>query len=79
MKEKSYFEVLKEIERDRDKCNKYERFDVQLLLGSICAKLVEQVEKDEKVESINYTIPIRDITVRRLKKSEGDSDGICEI
>ena len=50
MKEKSYFEVLKEIERDRDKCNKYERFDVQLLLGSICAKLVEQVEKDEKVE-----------------------------
>jgi len=45
MKEKSYFEVLKEIERDRDKCNKYERFDVQLLLGSICAKLVEQVEK----------------------------------
>ena len=32
MKEKSYFEVLKEIERDRDKCNKYERFDVQLLL-----------------------------------------------
>ena len=79
MKEKSYFEVLKEIERDRDKCNKYERFDVQLLLGSICAKLVEQVEKDEKVESINYTIPIRDLTVRRLKKSEGDSDGICEI
>lgn len=53
MKERSYFEVLKEIERDRDKCNKYERFDVQLLLGSICAKLVEQVEKDEKVESIN--------------------------
>ena len=46
MKEKSYFEVLKEIERDRDKCNKYERFDVQLLLGSICAKLVEQVEQD---------------------------------
>ena len=38
MKEKSYFEVLKEIERDCDKCNKYERFDVQLLLGSICAK-----------------------------------------
>lgn len=83
MKEKSYFEVLKEIECDRDKCNKYERFDVQLLLGSICAKLVEQVEKDEKVESINYTIPIRDqvydITVKRLKKSEGVSDGICEI
>lgn len=88
MKEKSYFEVLKEIERDRDKCNKdkcnkYERFDVQLLLGSICAKLVEQVEKDEKVESINYTIPIRDqvydITVRQLKKNEGESDGICEI
>ena len=83
MKKKSYFEVLKEIERDRDKCNKYERFDVQLLLGSICAKLVEQVEKDEKVESINYTIPIRDqiydITVRRLKKNEGGSDGICEI
>ena len=77
MKEKSYFEVLKEIERDRDKCNKYERFDVQLLLGSICAKLIEQVE------SINYTIPIRDqvydITVKRLKKNEGVSDGICEI
>ena len=26
MREKSYYEVLKEIERDRDKCNKYERF-----------------------------------------------------
>ena len=74
IKEKSYFEILKEIERDRDKGNKYERFDVQLLLGSICAKLVEQVEKDEKVESIDYTIPIRDqvydITVRRLKRAK---------
>nr|DAY27275.1 MAG TPA: hypothetical protein [Caudoviricetes sp.] len=80
MKEKTYFEVLGEIERSRDK---YKHFDVQLLLGSICAKLVEQVKQDEKVESINYTIPIRDqlynITVSRLEKSEGVSDGIREI
>lgn len=78
MREKSYYEVLTEMEKE-----KYNKLDVQLSLGAICAGLVEQVEKDEKVESINYTIPIRDqvydITVRRLKKNEGESDGICEI
>lgn len=58
MKEKSYFEVLKEIERDRDKCNKYERFDVQLSLGAICAGLVKELQNDKKLNEINYTIPI---------------------
>lgn len=73
MREKTYYEVLEEIECVRDK-NKYEHFDVQLSLGATCAKLVEQVEKDKKLRSAHIAIPIRDqlydITVYRLENEK---------
>lgn len=53
MKEKTYYEVLAEMEKE-----KYNKLDVQLSLGAICAGLVKQLKSDKELNEINYTIPI---------------------
>lgn len=53
MKEKTYYEVLEEMEE-----KKYDELDVQLSLGAICAGLVKELQNDKKLNEINYTIPI---------------------
>ena len=53
MKEKTYYEIIVEMEG-----KKYDRLDVQLSLGAICAELVKQLQKDKQLNEINYTIPI---------------------
>ena len=53
MKEKTYYEVLAEIEKE-----KYNKLDVQLSLGTICAGLVKELQNDKELNEINYTIPI---------------------
>lgn len=53
MKEKTYYEVIVEMEG-----KKYDRLDVQLSLGAICAELVKQLQNDKQLNGINYTIPI---------------------
>lgn len=53
MKEKTYYEVLAEIEKE-----KYNKSDVQLSLWAICAGLVKELQNDKKLNEINYTIPI---------------------
>ena len=53
MKEKTYYEVIVEMEG-----KKYDRLDVQLSLGAICAELVKQLQNDKQLNEINYTIPI---------------------
>lgn len=55
MKEKTYYEVLAEAEIEKEKYNK---LDVQLSLGAICAGLVKELQNDKKLNEINYTIPI---------------------
>ena len=37
---------------------KYNKLDVQLSLGAICAGLVKQLKSDKELNEINYTIPI---------------------
>lgn len=53
MKEKSYFEVLEEMDG-----KKYDRLETQLSLGAICAGLVKELQNDKELNEINYTIPI---------------------
>lgn len=64
MKEKTYYEVLEEMEG-----KKYDHFKTKLSLGAICAGLVEQLQNDKQLDEINYTIPIEkqlyEISVRK--------------
>lgn len=64
MKEKTYYEVLAEIEDE-----KYDELETQLSLGAICAGLVKELQNDKKLNEINYTIPIEkqlyEISVRK--------------
>nr|DAU93715.1 MAG TPA: hypothetical protein [Caudoviricetes sp.] len=66
MKEKTYYEVLEEMEMEG---KEYDRFKTKLSLGAICAGLVEQLQNDKQLNEINYTIPIEkqlyEISVRK--------------
>lgn len=56
MKEKTYYEVLVEMEG-----KEYDRFKTETIsrtLGAICAVLVEQLQNDKQLNEINYMIPI---------------------
>lgn len=60
MKEKTYFEILEEMEQD-----KLKKFDPQkalgaLWLGALCAKLVKRLQDDEQLTEDNFVIPIKD-------------------
>ena len=68
MKEKTYYEVLEEMEgKEYDRFRN--RFKTKLSLGAICAGLVEQLQNDKQLNEINYTIPIEkqlyEISVRK--------------
>lgn len=54
MKEKSYYEVIAEMESKR-----YDKLELQLSLGAICAGLIKELQNDKKLNEINYTIPIK--------------------
>lgn len=54
MKEKTYYEVLEEMDG-----KKYDRLETQLSLGAICAELVKELQNDKQLNEINYTIPIK--------------------
>ena len=67
MKEKTYYEIIVEMEG-----KKYDRLEVQLSLGSICAELVKQLQSDEQLNEINYTISIENQLYEiSVKKKEG--------
>lgn len=55
MKEKSYFEVLEEMEQD-----KLKKFDPQMALGTLCAGLVKRLQDDKQLTEDNFIIPIKD-------------------
>ena len=54
MKEKTYYEVIAEMES-----NRYNKLEIQLSLGAICAGLVKELQNDKRLNEINYTIPIK--------------------
>lgn len=67
MKEKTYYEVIGEMEGKQ-----YDHLETQLSLGSICAELVKQLQSDEQLDEINYTIPIENQLYEiSVKKKEG--------
>lgn len=55
MKEKTYFEVLEEMEQD-----KLKKFDPQMALGTLCAGLVKRLQDDKQLTEDNFIIPIKD-------------------
>lgn len=54
MKEKTYYEVIAEMES-----NRYNKLEIQLSLGAICAGLVKELQNNKQLNEINYTIPIK--------------------
>ena len=54
MKEKTYYEVIAEMESKR-----YDKLKIQLSLGAICAGLVKELQNDKQLNEINYTISIK--------------------
>ena len=49
MKEKTYFEILEEMEQD-----KLKKFDPQKALGALCAKLVKRLQYQLKINCTRY-------------------------
>ena len=64
MKEKTYFEILEEMEQD-----KLKKFDLQMALGALCARLVKRLQDDKQLTEGDFIIPIKDqlyeISVRK--------------
>lgn len=54
MKEKTYFEILEEMEQD-----KLKKFDPQTALVDLCARVVKQLQDDEQLTEDNFIIPIK--------------------
>lgn len=55
MKEKTYFEILEEMEQD-----KLKKFDPQMLLGDLCARVVKRLQDDKQLTEGDFIIPIKD-------------------
>lgn len=55
MKEKTYFEILEEMEQD-----KLKKFDPQMVLGDLCARLVKRLQDDKQLTEGDFIIPIKD-------------------
>lgn len=73
MKEKTYFEILQEMEQD-----KLKKFDPQKALGALCARLVKRLQDDKQLTEDNFIIPIKDqlyeITVKKKEVENGTSE-----
>ena len=74
MKEKTYFEILKEMEQD-----KLKKFDPQTALGALCARVVKRLQDDEQLTEDNFIIPIKkqlyEISVKK-KEVENETSEI---
>lgn len=69
MKEKTYFEILEEMEQD-----KLKKFDPQTALGALCARVVKRLQDDEQLTEDNFIIPIKKQlydTTKNEKKTRG--------
>ncbi len=55
MKEKTYFEILEEMEQD-----KLKKFDPQMVLGDLCARVVKRLQDDKQLTEGDFIIPIKD-------------------
>lgn len=71
MKEKTYFEILEEMEQD-----KLKKFDPQTALGALCARVVKRLQDDEQLTEDNFIIPIKkqlyEISVKKKRGREWD-------
>lgn len=74
MKEKTYFEILEEMEQD-----KLKKFDPQTALGALCARVVKRLQDDEQLTEGNFIIPIKkqlyEISVKK-KEVENETSEI---
>ena len=72
MKEKTYFEILEEMEQD-----KLKKFDPQTALGALCARIVKRLQDDEQLTEENFIIPIKkqlyEISVKKKEVENGAS------
>ena len=73
MKEKTYFEILEEMEQD-----KLKKFDPQTALGALCARVVKRLQDDEQLTEENFIIPIKkqlyEISVKKKEVENGTSE-----
>ena len=73
MKEKTYFEILEEMEQD-----KLKKFDPQTALGDLCARVVKRLQDDEQLTEDNFIIPIKkqlyEISVKKKEVENGTSE-----
>lgn len=73
MKEKTYFEILEEMEQD-----KLKKFDPQTALGVLCARVVKRLQDDEQLTEDNFIIPIKkqlyEISVKKKEVENGTSE-----
>lgn len=73
MKEKTYFEILEEMEQD-----KLKKFDPQTALGALCTRLVKRLQDDKQLTEDNFVIPIKDqlyeISVKKKEVENGASE-----
>jgi len=73
MKEKTYFEILEEMEQD-----KLKKFDPQTALGALCARVVKRLQDDEQLTEGNFIIPIKkqlyEISVKKKEVENGTSE-----
>lgn len=54
MKEKTYFEILEEMEQD-----KLKKFDPQMVLGDLCARVAKRLQDDKQLTESDFIIPIK--------------------
>ena len=73
MKEKTYFEILEEMEQD-----KLKKFNPQTALGALCARVVKRLQNDEQLTEDNFIIPIKkqlyEISVKKKEVENGTSE-----
>lgn len=75
MKEKNYFEILEEIEKQ-----KHSEYTLQLELGEKCLNAIKSLEKVKEIKSVENLVKFngKDYNIS-ISKWKGFKDGICEI
>lgn len=75
MKEKNYFEILEEIEKQ-----KHSEYTLQLELGEKCLNAIKSLEKVKKIISVNHLIRFngKDYNIS-ISEWKGVKDGTSEI
>ena len=75
MKEKNYFEILEEIEKQ-----KHSEYTLQLELGEKCLNAIKSLEKVKKIISVNHLIRFngKDYNIS-ISEWKGVKDGTCEL